>query len=247
MSPDYIAIRAVEQQVGSPDMPIIYMSNIAGPLAGLQAELHWYLFDLARLHQLIYKDLERRDYSLQSKLNEFKSTIDLQQPVDEENKELIELQKSRVFCGFNDEWTVIDRCKSFSDEFCIIGLWATSEKFMGNIYKAIEAAQTNTPIQDINAPYRWDQLITKFEEKSISLSQLDRFFDANECRVLNNAIKHSGFVNERLTEFPFFLAHQGKELKKVNLEMQRYYNGVSSFIGSLIEAGNRIIDPNFNY
>ena len=226
-------------------MPISYMTNIAGPLASLQSDLHWYLFDLSRLHQLIYNDLEMRDDSLQEQFNEFKSTIESRRLGDGEDQELFNIRQSRAYSGFNDEWAVIDRCKFFSDEFCIIGLWATSEKFMGKIYKAIEAAQKNVPIQNITAPYRWDQLTTKFSEKLITFNQLDSYSDADECRVLNNAIKHSGYVNDRLVEFSFFTQHQGKELQEINFELQRYYNGVSSFIGSLIEAGNQVLDPSF--
>ncbi len=109
-----------------------------------------------------------------------------------------------------------------------------------NIYKL------GHPIQNINVPYRWDQLISLFETKSIILNTLDGYSDADECRVLNNTIKHGDIVSSRLAEFTFFSTLQGENLQKIDYEMQRYYNGISSFIGSLIESGNKLLDPSFS-
>lgn len=79
------------------------------------------------------------------------------------------------------------------------------------------------------------------------LNQLLGYTDANECRVLNNTIKHQGTVNKRSSKFPYFSSHVGKELPNIEFEMQRYYNGIWNLLGELIQKGNRLLDPNFRY
>ena len=85
----------------------------------------------------------------------------------------------------------------------------------------------------------------EYNSLGIDLTTLNGLADADECRVLNNSIKHGEMVDERLAQFPFFTAHLGTELTNLDFEMQRYLTGVFNFCGSLIEAGNTLLDPSF--
>jgi hypothetical protein len=58
---------------------------------------------------------------------------------------------------------------------------------------------------------------------------------------LNNAIKHDPTIGGRLLAFPYFQSFAGQQLEEVPLELQRYVNGVSDFLGSLIERGNALV------
>ncbi|MCG7497428.1 hypothetical protein MHO82_11175 [Vibrio sp. Of7-15] len=242
----YNPILSIEQQTGD-DKPMSYMNNTSGPLSNLQAELHWHLHDLSRFHQVITDDLNKRNTVFGEQYNAFKVNIDKAKKdiTDEEELEYLKVKATIQASGFNDIGLEIDRSKAFSDEFSVIGLWATAEKYLKQVYMAIEHHETSTPLNNINPPYQWDLLKAKFEEKSIFLADLDGHADANECRVLNNTIKHGGVVSPRLAQFVAFSDQEGKALKKLDLDVQRYYNGISSFLGNLIQKGNKIIDPSF--
>ena len=123
----------------------------------------------------------------------------------------------------------------------------TAEQYLGRTYAEIEHRQTGVPRENIQRPYKWDDFETQFGAKSISLSALNGFADANECRVLNDTIKHAGSVTDRLAAFAYFASHRGLQLTQIDFEMQRYLNGVFNLLGSLIEAGNRLLDPSFAY
>lgn len=82
----------------------------------------------------------------------------------------------------------------------------------------------------------------EFSTLSIDLTACENFDNANECRVLNNALKHNPVVSERLMSFNYFSALGGTDLMSVPLEMQRYMNGISDLLGSLIEKGNALLE-----
>lgn len=244
----YNPILSIEQQTGD-DKPKSYMNNTSGPLSNLQAELHWHLHDLSRFHQVITDDLNKRNTVFDVQYNAFKAEIEKAKKgiTDEEELEYLKYQAATRMSGFGNIGLEINRSKSFSDEFSVIGLWATAEKYLKQVYMAIEHHETATPLNSINPPYQWDLLKAKFEEKSIFLADLDGHADANECRVLNNTIKHGGVVSPRLAQFEAFSDQEGEALKELDLEVQRYYNGISSFLGHLIQKGNKVIDPSFPF
>lgn len=246
MSVIYTAILSLEQQIEN--KPVSYLTNIAGPLSSLQSELHWHMFDLSRFHQVIIDDLNKRNLDFDDRYKLFRENLKEQKSLaSNDDVELLEYRASQTMSSFNGEGMVIDRCKLFADEFCVIGLWATAEKFLGKVYAHIDSHQSGVPLSAINVSYRWDDIKRKYANKSILIDDLDGYSDANECRVLNNAIKHVGFVNNRLAKFSFFSTRSGEELDKIEYEMQRYYNGVWSFLGGLIESGNRVLDTDFRY
>ena len=224
-----------------------YLFNGSGPLGNIQSDLHYHLYDMSRYHQAIIRELncnyqkvgEWSD-NLKEKVEEIKKAVS-----DEEELELWKFRVSEERVAINNADMEIARSQAFADEFTIIGLWATAEKYLGLVLKHIESHQTNTPIENINAPYRWNDVKSAFLNKSINLESLDGYSDANECRMLNNAIKHGGSVSSALTQFPCFSGKPDKELHKIEFEMQRYYNGISPFLGNLIQKGNKSIDPNF--
>lgn len=237
---------SADQQVRYEDGLNTYMENIAGPLARIQGELHWHIHDLCRFHQLVYSDLNNESAILDKKYSAFRASFE-QEKQNNQDDEILAIRASRIKSLLIADELVINRVKKFSDEFSVIGLWATAERYLGKVYTQMEHLQTNTPIRDIRLPYRWDDFVTSFQSKSINLSTLKGFEDANECRILNNTIKHAGFVNSRLGEFPFFTPHINKDLTEIDFDMQRYLNGIFNFLGSLIKSGNKLLDPSFPY
>lgn len=136
----------------------------------------------------------------------------------------------------------IKRVTSFVDHITVVGLWAIAEQFLGKIFREIRGYLDGVNPATVNAPYKWDDFIRDFSTLSIDLTSCENFNNANECRVLNNAVKHDPIVSGRLLSFSYFSGFNGDELMSVPLEMQRYLNGVSDFLGSLIEKGNILLE-----
>lgn len=245
MTAPFTPILAIAEQTGVHS----YLFNGSGPLGNLYSELHYHLYDMSRYHQAVIRELN----SNYEKVGEWSDTLkgkveEIEKNVfDEEELELWKFRVSEERVAINNADMEIARAQAFADEFTIIGLWATAEKYLGLVYRHIESNQTNTAFDNTSAPYRWDQIKNAFLGKAITLESLDGYLDANECRLLNNAIKHGGKVGSNLTSFSCFSGCLGQELHKIDFEMQRYYNGVYSFLGDLIRQANKIIDPSFQY
>jgi len=157
------------------------------------------------------------------------------------------VHESRIKDSFLSRDMEIDRVRHFTDEYTVIGLWATAERFLGKVLANIEALQSGVDVASVSRPYRWGDFKTAYTHKSIDLTALNGYADADECRVLNNTIKHTETVNQRLARFSYFTPFKNKLLAGIDFEMQRHVTGVFNFVGSLIESGNRLLDPNFNY
>lgn len=212
------------------NVPIPFSSNFNGKFGKLQGELDWRLNDFCRIHQIVYKEINIIEKKLdQIELKSFTDNID-----DPEN--ILTARKLDYVHGKNME---NDRVVSFVDHMTVVGLWSIGEQFLVKIFKAYISEKNSVPLESVRAPYRWDDFVREYLNAGIDLNICEKYNDANECRVLNNAIKHDSIVTNRLTSFPYFTPFVHKELEKIPLEMQRYINGVSDFLGSLIENANK--------
>ena len=77
----------------------------------------------------------------------------------------------------------------------VVTLWALSEQYLGNIFKMLVALRTGNPVESVTAPYRWDSFKSAYSAEGITLDTLRDYAQANECRVLNNHIKHSPVIS----------------------------------------------------
>ncbi|NOY30639.1 MAG: hypothetical protein GXP28_10865 [Planctomycetes bacterium] len=246
-SPDIHPIRFLGQfEIGDNDGLDHYIWNIQGPLHELQGELHWHAYDLCRFHQIMYGDLTKRALHVDAEHKRFSDALEEQrEKVSDDDREGFLVYESRMNSSFMDKDLEHARVKHFADEFSVIGLWATAERYLGKVYANIVATQTTVTVASVTRPYRWNDFQSQFLTLGIDLAALNGYPDADECRVLNNTIKHGDFVDQRLAQFTFFSSHGGVQLTKVDFEMQRYLTGVFNFCGALIEAGNILLDPNF--
>jgi hypothetical protein len=148
-------------------------------------------------------------------------------------------QKSRLLDAVIAQDIENNRVISFVDHMTVVGLWAIAEQFLGSVYRGFKGFTDRCKPEDVSAPYRWDNFLTEYSAIGIDLTKCENFENANECRILNNSIKHDPTVGSRLISFAYFLPYQDKTLEDVPLDMQRYLNGVSDFLGSLIETANQ--------
>jgi hypothetical protein len=198
---------------------------------------------LCRFHQIIYGDLKRRDGQIASE-NERITQIAAEIPKDDQNDGFMSIQ-SRALTAIMDMDDDVARTKQLADEYTVIGLWATAEQHLGQVFIPLAAHVNRVPESSVKCSYRWDDFTAGYAPLGIDLKSLHDFADADECRVLNNTIKHSGKVCARLAQYPFFTSHLNLKLFGIQFEMQRYVNAVTHFVGSLIERASRIIDPSF--
>jgi len=213
--------------------PVPFLFNISGPIGILQSELDWRLFDFCRIHQIVYDEIENIEKQLDEiEIEPFSKDID-----DPSN-----LNISRKLTFIMDKTIENNRIISFVDHITIVGLWAIAEQFLGKIYRAYLSKVKGIEESEIQTPYKWNDFDIEFQKLGIDIEKCENYLNANECRILNNAIKHTGTVNSALEKFEYFKPHTGQNLEKVPLEMQRYLNGVSNFLGSLIENGNKKIE-----
>lgn len=228
-------IRYVSQLPGgNEDGPISFLFNIAGPLGLLQGEMHWMFHDFCRVHQIVYKRVGEIEKWLDAvDIEGFLPTADIESEVAYGHSKIIEVVRAQDMEN--------ERVVSFVDQMAVVGLWAISEQFLGKIYRGFKALTDACKPEQVTAPYRWDDFVSSYMLLGIDLHKCENYGNADECRVVNNTIKHDSVVSSRLAAYPYFSAYRGKKLEKVPLEMQRYLNGVSDFLGSLLENSNSIL------
>jgi hypothetical protein len=228
-------IRSVLQYPGGEnDGPVPYLFNVAGALGKIHSEFEWRLFDFCRLHQIVYGDLAEKYKKMELFESEHEELLRLTGNVDDDG----EIFRIRVLDRLIEQRTEMQRVKQFADQMAVVGLWAICEQTLGRVYRHYRAHLDSKRPEQIKSPYRWADFLRRFLDVGVDVRQLDGFSDANECRVVNNSIKHDGVVRGELALFGFFFSYVGRDLMDVSLEMQRYVNGVSNFLGSLIELLN---------
>jgi hypothetical protein len=216
---------------------------VVGHLGAIFSELEWLLFDFCRMHQIVYKEIVHLEEGLSHFTQENKEELTLNSKLDLSEEEYYkEVQKTRILDSIIAKEQENKRVIGFIDQMAVVGLWALAEQFLGKIYRTSIAITTSVDADTVSSPYRWDDLIKGYASISIDLSTCDSFQDANECRVVNNAIKHNPKVGEKLEVFSYFTPYRGAKLMDVPLDMQRYLNGVSNFLGSLMEKVEAQLD-----
>ncbi|WP_044410716.1 hypothetical protein [Thiomicrospira microaerophila] len=195
------------------------------------SQLRWRLFDFCRIHHIVYAEMERWD----QKLDQIpKEAMDYQSDQTMEDIKKIRLRQAVVDKDIENK-----RIASFSDQIMVVGLWAICEQFVSKTYRRAVSMMNNCEESSISVPYRWDQIKLRFSDIGIDIEGCENYQNADECRALNNAIKHDPLVSDKLAAYGYFESYEGKVLDSVPLEMQRYLNGISDFLGSLIERSNQ--------
>lgn len=185
------------------------------------------LTDLAMFHRAAMSAALRLDGELEA----FVATMRRRPPApnfnDEDSQGWEELWQSRAQMSVIDTDARIASIVAYADELCIIGVWAHAEKFLGRILRTYTGAK---PV------YQWDEFARAFLTAGIRLSELPGHDGANECRLLNNALKHGGAVNAALAKSAGFAGKEGESLRDLNPDPQPYLLAVHHLIGSLLET-----------
>ncbi|GAQ50196.1 TPA: hypothetical protein ACT5CK_002453 [Flavobacterium psychrophilum] len=215
------------------NVPNSYPRNSSGHLGYIQSELNWKLADFSKINRITFDYINKRDLFLKEiEVDPFTDNIN-----DIENV-MISRKLSQIIAATDE----LEQMSNFADQMTIIGLWALAEQYISKIYKEFYSQLKQVPIKEVKSFYRWPDYQREFQALNLDITTCYNFANAEECRILNNAMKHDVNVESKLLRFNFFKPFAQKKLDGIPIETQRYLNGVSDFLGSLIEKSNSIIE-----
>lgn len=202
----------------------------AGVLASAMGQLHWDLIHLTRFHHAAYRTVADVDARLDAMAARLSPKPEVKSDPDE--MEMSAIAHSRARTAIDDGTAENAAVAAFADELFIVGLWALAEQYLGKALNVLPSA---------NGSYRWDDINNAFLQDGIDLATLPGYNGANECRLVNNAIKHTGVVNDRLSQFPAFHGLKDKPIRRLSLDAQRYLNCVHHLLGSAMESAECVV------
>ena len=220
---------------GDEEAPMGYFYNCAGQLGKIQMELDWKMFDFCRLQQITHHHILQNEMKIDEFIKQHKEA--LTNPAEED------MGSVRIRENINVQSASNYQTYQFSNQMTVVGLWAIAEQTMGFVYKQMYSTINSVSDSSVKIPYKFADFKKEFSKLGIKIEDLDTFDDANECRTLNNTIKHGYVIDGHILKFDYFAPLAGKLILDVDFELQRYVTGVIQFLSSLIEEGNQIIDP----
>lgn len=196
----------------------------------------WELENLAHFNQSVYGGVKERLDKSEALLSEYKRIQQIAVEDDSmeasfKEQKLVRMRQSMMI---NDD--VADAVARYADEVTIIAVWAFIEKHLNHALIALQARLNIPQATD----HRWPNIEQAYIRCGIDLSKISAFADANECRQVNNAIKHGGVVSNALGARPSFAGKVGLPLETIVLDVQRYYLSAGDFTSAALEECSNI-------
>lgn len=122
-----------------------------------------------------------------------------------------------------DEWYELENTLALAEQWPIVALYRVTEATTLSILSHTPFA-SKVP----KSIYRFDALRRVLKDHQVALDRVPHFAAANELRLLNNAIKHSGKVTAELAEFSprwqfgAVLDHLGEAFDRLRPRVPRY-------------------------
>lgn len=220
---------------GDEEAPQGYFYNRSGKLGKIQMELDWKMFDFCRLQQITHSYIDKNEKELDELCERYKDEM---RNATDETIGFVRLREN-----INSQSDSNYQIYQLANQMTVVGLWAIAEQTMGFIYKKMVSNINKIEEINVKTPYKFDEYKKNFLQLGIALEKLDTFDDANECRTLNNTIKHGHTIEGHILSFSYFQPLAGQLILQVEFELQRYVTGITQFLSSLIEEGNYVLDP----
>jgi len=224
-----------------------YFYNSSLPNGDLQIEIDFRLQEIALHHQIAYSFVNRKWNEIEGRVNQFKK-IDENRPANlsDEEDDYLSIKLSQMRSQINSDDGLIMASKSLADETFVIMLWSTIEQFLCRNLTKIEACKLSIDEKDVKINFRWDQILKKYKSYGIDLISIQFYPESNECRVLNNKIKHSNYVDEELSTYENFKTFKGVNFKEIELPLQKYHDMCYIFICEVLKCSGNLLQEN-NY
>jgi hypothetical protein len=194
--------------------------------------------DLCLFHQSICNEIDARRNSLSQYIDKHQKILSADIDVSDE---LAWVSKSRIRDVVIAHEMEAQNIKVFGDQLLVVGLWAMVERYCGRTLIEAEHRLLNRR-QDLPSPHQWPVLAKRFRDVGLDLVTCKSHAGADECRVLNNKIKHVGHVDKELARFQRFEGRLGKYIDQVPIDLQHYVDSTYEFIGCVMEKTADLIE-----
>jgi hypothetical protein len=157
------------------------------------------------------------------------------------------VQLSRACENMNVHWMETTSIQAYGDQLLVVACWAIVEQYCGRVLIATEL-ELGGPANRMEAPHKWYDLVKRFKSAGLDITQCENYSGVDECRVVNNKIKHVGFVDKELAKRVPFSGMEGKPFDKVTLPLQSYVDAVYELVGCTMErAGDLLLTRGITY
>lgn len=214
------------------------LPNMIPPFAGAWSSAIWDLENLALFNQAAYTSVSSRDHAAEKILEQHRQMQNLPiDPNDDFGYELQQCNLANMRQSIMNTDLESEGIARYADEVTIIASWAFVEKQLNRALFALQSVLG----QPTNTDHRWPVIKDEYLQCGVSLSLATGFADADECRKVNNSIKHSGIVSAGLAALPAFTGKLGKPLASEQLDTQRYYFAAGEFVSSVLVKCSTIV------
>lgn len=215
-------------------------------LSRISMEFGFAYYDLCLFHQALYCQLVERDEDVEAFTDAMRPRFDehKSKPADADDDgehEWQAVQLSRVRDTMNVHYAETSSIKAYADQLYVVACWAMVEQYCGRVLIATEM-ELGGPANRIEAPHKWHDLVKRFKRIGVDLLKCENFSGVDECRVVNNKIKHVGFVDKELAKRESFTGLEGTRLNAVKLPLQSYGNAVYEFVGCAMERAGDVLE-----
>lgn len=214
------------------------LSDMIPPFMEAWASAIWDLENLALFNQAAYASVASRDHAAEEISEKHRQLQDLSiDPTDEFGYEVQQRKLANMRQAVMNTDLESEGIARYADEVTVIASWAFVEKQLNRALLALQSALG----QPENIDHRWPVIEAEYLQCGVNLSQAKGFANADECRKVNNAIKHSGNVSVGLANLPAFVGKLNKPLANEQLDTQRYYFAAGEFISSVLVKCSTIV------
>lgn len=235
-------------QIGPGRGPKVYAPHPESPhsLSRVNSNFGWAHHDLCLFHQAIYFQLNERDKALEAYSTEMRPEFE------RHNRENLDyeweaIQLSRVREYTNVHWMETTSIQAYGDQLLVVACWAMVEQYYGRVLIPTEM-ELGGPANRIEAPHKWHDLVKRFKGIGLDLLTCENYAGIDECRLVNNKIKHVGLVDKDLAKRTAFTGMEGKPFDQVTMPLQTYVDAVFEFVGCTMEkAGDLLIAKGITY
>jgi len=178
--------------------------------------------------------------------------MSLESSLNEERKQLEKLVKGLKAEQYESDYDYHSHLGSICDDFIqtneienimklliVVRLYIIVELTTKRVLKwLIQDRKKENQDQLFRKVSKWENLKKIFKKFGVNLNDISDFNVINELRCLNNAIKHGGYVDEELAQFPIWKNELKKEINADKIGLEGFYNSVPKYIFDLVEKAN---------
>lgn len=138
--------------------------------------------------------------------------------------------------SLNDEIVQLKEVEDISKKLAAIGLYMIVENATKNIFECLyHDLDKRTKEKKIRILHRWDVLKKELNDLcALDLSEVSEYSVVDELKCLNNVIKHSGYVDEKLSSFSNWQNDLEKEVDTEKIDLDKFCKSIPKYIHGLV-------------